>query len=492
MTASTSATTTASTGTTPDVSSTGAGDPGWPAPGPAAVEAARERIAAAAFHEGAGGRVGLELELHLVDIERPGRRPGWDRVTELVRAVDGAGALPGGSRVTTEPGGQVELSGPPYDDVAAAVRGLALDQARLREVATGLGLGLASLGSDPARAPQRVSPAGRYAAMEGHFEHFSSAGAGLAMMTSTAALQVNLDAGPASGWADRLELVRALVPVLVAVSSTSPWLGGRTSGWHSMRQGTWDGIDHGRSGSVGAPAATGAGARGLPDPAALWADYALRGPVMLVAAEPPGPDGPSGEVRAVRERVTLADWLSGAVDLGRVATPADVDYHLSTLFPPVRPRGYLELRSLDALPARWWPAVAALTATLVDDPVAADAARAATEPVAGEWEAAARLGPADPAVHRAALTCLEVAATRVPAAFADDVGELADRWRTGRSLSGELRERVERDGPVAVLLEEATTPEPVAGPHPPTLAPPPTTPGPREPSTDHPTPGGHR
>ena len=449
----------------------------WPAPGPAAVEAARERIAAAAFRDSTVGRVGLELELHLVDLVDPGRRPGWDRVVELVGAVAASGPLPGGSRVTTEPGGQVELSGPPYDGVTAAVGALARDEARLREVAAGLGLGLASLGADPAREPRRLSPAGRYAAMEQHFEHFSVGGAGLSMMTSTAALQVNLDAGPAAGWADRLELVGALVPVLVALSSTSPWLGGRSSGWHSMRQGTWDGIDHGRSGSVGPLGAVGAGVVGGTspdrDPAAQWADYALRGPVMLVAAEPPGPAGPTGEVRAVRGRATLEDWLRGTADLGRPATPADVDYHLSTLFPPIRPRGYLELRSLDALPARWWPAVAALTATLVDDPVAADAARAATQAVDGGWEAAARLGPADPALHRAASACLDVAARRVPASFADDVGALAEQWSAGRSLSGHVRARIERDGPQAVLLDEARSAAP-------------------EIPTDAPTRGGHR
>ena len=65
--------------------------------------------------------------------------------------------------------------------------------------------------------------------------------------------------------------------------------------------------------------------------------------------------------------------------------------HLSTLFPPVRPRGYLELRCLDALPDRWWPAVAALVTTLVDDPVAADEAAEACAPVADAWHTAVRL-----------------------------------------------------------------------------------------------------
>ena len=71
---------------------------------------------------------------------------------------------------------------------------------------------------------------------------------------------------------------------------------------------------------------------------------------------------------------------------------ADLDYHLTTLFPPVRPRGYLELRCLDALPDRWWPALAALTVTLADDPVAADAAAELCAPVADSWETAARHG----------------------------------------------------------------------------------------------------
>ena len=69
---------------------------------------------------------------------------------------------------------------------------------------------------------------------------------------------------------------------------------------------------------------------------------------------------------------------------------ADLDYHLTTLFPPVRPRGYVEIRCLDALPDRWWPALAALVATLVDDPVAADEAAELCAPVADAWQTAAR------------------------------------------------------------------------------------------------------
>ena len=91
---------------------------------PAALDAAVERITRAALRPGPVGRVGLELEGHLVDVAAPGRRVRWP---EIRTVLDGLGVLPGRSRVTVEPGGQVELSGPPAPDVdtavAASVRG---------------------------------------------------------------------------------------------------------------------------------------------------------------------------------------------------------------------------------------------------------------------------------------------------------------------------------------------------------------------------------
>ena len=299
--------------------------------GPDPLSAARERIRSGALRDGPLGQVGLELELHLVDLRAPAERPSWRRVLELVAAVEAGASLPGGSSVTLEPGGQVELSTPPQPDVVEAVSALGRDERVLRAHAAELGLGLAALGTDPARPPQRVNPGARYVAMERHFEHLSTGGSGLAMMTSTAALQVNLDAGPAAGWRDRLELARSLVPVLVALTSTSPWLGGRTSGWHSMRQGTWDGIDHGRTD----PVRTGDG----DDPVEQWVDYALRAPLLLVPAE-----REDDVMTPLTRRVSLQEWLRGEGGLHRAPTARDVDYHLSTLFPPVRLRGYLELR----------------------------------------------------------------------------------------------------------------------------------------------------
>lgn len=397
------------------------------------VEVARRHVAEAALTDGSTGRVGLELELHLVDLADAGRRPTWSEVRALAECI---GPLPAGSLVTLEPGGQIELSTPPAADVVASVTALRADREVLREQLATQGFGAAPLGADPARPVARVSPSPRYLAMEQHFDALGCAGAGKAMMSATAALQVNLDAGPAAGWAARMALIDTMVPMLVALSSTSPYLGGRSSGWHSMRQGTWQGIDHARSDPI-------AGG----EPAAAWAAYALDAPVMLLRA--------GGALEPVTGRVSFGDWLRGTAPFGRRPTTADLDYHLTTLFPPVRPRGYVELRCIDAMPDRWWPAMTAVTTTLVDDPAAADEASAWCEPVAGRWEAAARHGLEDSGVRRAVTGCLEVASRRCPAGLRAEVEDLAELIVSGRTPSGELRRRAEAVGPLGVLEEEA-------------------------------------
>jgi glutamate--cysteine ligase len=92
------------------------------------VAQASEHICRVALTPGGTGRVGLELEGHLVDLDAPAARVPWDRVRAVVGSV---GPLPGGSRVTVEPGGQVELSGPPAQGVEGAVTALRADRAVL-------------------------------------------------------------------------------------------------------------------------------------------------------------------------------------------------------------------------------------------------------------------------------------------------------------------------------------------------------------------------
>jgi glutamate--cysteine ligase len=158
----------------------------------------------------------------------------------------------------------------------------------------------------------------------------------------------------------------------------------------------------------------------------------------------------------VRSAVPFARWASGAVRLAdRGPTAADLDVHLTTLFPPVRLRGYLELRYLDMTPPRWWPAVAAVTATLMDDPAAADLAAEATEASAGLWTCAARDGLADPRLARAARRCLDIAAGRVPAGLAPAVADLAELVESGRCPGDLLAGRIAQVGAPAAFEELA-------------------------------------
>lgn len=400
---------------------------------PLDVEAVRERVAAAALRPSEVGSVGLELERHVVDLRDPASRVGWDRLTGVLAGF----TPPRGSKVTLEPGGQVELSTLPGDGVAAAVEALRVDADALDARLAGELLVLQSTGTDPLRAPQRVNPASRYVAME---RHFASVGdtAGPAMMSSTASLQVNLDAGPAHGWADRLAHVHRLLPVFVALAASSPLQRGARTGWVSARQRIWRELEPGRSRAGTATS----------DPAGAWAEFALAAPVMFVR-------GGDGEFVPVRGSVPFAAWADGSARLeDRSPTAADVDAHLTTLWPPVRLRGFLELRVLDAVPRAWWPGLAAVVVTVVDDPVAADRAAEAVGPVADAHLEAARDGLADPRIRAAALGVLEAAAAATPPGPAADVERWVEAVTRGRGPGDLVRDRFERSGPTACLTAE--------------------------------------
>jgi glutamate--cysteine ligase len=406
------------------------------APNIPSLDAAVSHVAAGALSSTSSRRVGLELEFHLFHGSAPGRPIVWSDVQSVLGEL---GALPGDSRVSVEPGGQLELSTPPLTDVASAVAALRGDEQVLARAARDAGLFLVSVGADPVRPSRRLNLAERYNAMERHFDAIGGGAAGRAMMSSTAALQVNLDAGHPSQWAVRLRRMHAVGPALVAMSACSPALAGRASGWRSMRRQAWGQLDPARCG----PAVL------RDDPADAWASYALAAPVMMVR------DGRGGGCRPVVSRMSFADWVKGSHTVARAATFSDLDYHLTTLFPPVRPRGFIELRYLDAVPHRWWPALAAMTVTLLDDEVAADHAEEACLPVSGAWTAAARRGLSDTAISRAAIRCAEIAAQRCPPALRPEVEAFANMVAVGRCPGDRLREAVAQRGPIGLVGEAA-------------------------------------
>ncbi|MGB3482551.1 MAG: ergothioneine biosynthesis glutamate--cysteine ligase EgtA [Mycobacterium sp.] len=399
--------------------------------------AAAHHIAGASLVDAPLGQVGLEVEAHCFDRTEPGRRPTWDQITSVVASLP---ALPGGSAVTIEPGGAVELSGPPLSAALPAITAMAADRAVLDAAFAEAGLGLVLLGADPLRAPQRINPGPRYAAMERFFVASGSADAGAAMMTSTSSIQLNLDAGPRAGWAARVRLAHALGPTMVALAANSPLRNGQFTGWVSSRQQVWGQLDSARCGPILGISAD--------DPAAEWARYALKAPLMLVRS----PDG--SEASPMLDWVPFAEWADGAIELGdRRPTTADLDYHLTTLFPPVRPRGWLEIRYLDSLPDALWPAVAFTLATLLDDPAAAELAAETVEPVATAWDAAARVGLADRHLHTAARRCVEIAAEVVPPELAGSMELLTDMVERGRTAGDDFSDAVVRHGLDAAIMD---------------------------------------
>ncbi|MGY4713105.1 ergothioneine biosynthesis glutamate--cysteine ligase EgtA [Mycolicibacterium sp. CBM1] len=392
-------------------------------------------IAGSSLTDGPVGRVGLELEAHCFDLSDMRRRPGW---SELSDVIAGVGPLPGGSAVTVEPGGAVELSGPPATGPLPAITALAADRQVLQTAFAEAGLGLVLLGADPLRRPHRVNPGARYLAMEQFFVASRTAGAGAAMMTSTASIQVNLDAGPRDGWADRVRLAHALGPTIIALSANSPLLSGRFTGWQSTRQRVWGQLDSARCGPI-----LGASAD---DPCTDWARYALKAPVMLVHAPEPV---------AVTDHVPFADWADGLVLLGgRRPTAADLDYHLTTLFPPVRPRRWLEIRYLDSVSDAVWPAVVFLLTSLLDDPALAGYAAEAVEPVATAWDLAARVGLADKRLFAAANRCVELVADRVPAGLSEPMQRLVENVEDGRCPADDFADLVIRVGIEGAVLQQ--------------------------------------
>jgi len=177
------------------------------------------------------------------------------------------------------------------------------------------------------------------------------------------------------------------------------------------------------------------------DPATEWARYALKAPVMMVH-NPSAPDA-----LAVTDWVPFVDWADGRVPLGdRRPTVVDLEYHLTTLFPPVRPRQWLEIRYLDSVPDAVWPAVVFTLVTLLDDPVAADLAAEAVEPVATAWDTAARVGLRDRRLYAAANTCVALAAERAPAELADAMQRLAGNVERGRCPGDDFSDDVIEHG----------------------------------------------
>ncbi|MCF3122635.1 ergothioneine biosynthesis glutamate--cysteine ligase EgtA [Streptomyces arenae] len=400
------------------------------------------------FKTGPPRTTGVELEWLVHEPGLPHLPVPTARLEEAYAALR---ALPLNSSVTVEPGGQLELSSLPAASLTDLLSAMRADLRAVRDALSSRRLTLSGFGADPWRPPSRILREPRYDALESCLDRGGPAGR--RMMCSTASVQICLDAGYEEpgplGYARRWRLAHLLGAVLVAAFANSPLQEGRPTGWRSTRQAVWAGIDPGRS---GAPPLDG-------EPRETWTRHALDAPVMCVKR---GPDeGPW----SVPDGLSFRAWTRGGTP--RPPTRDDLDYHLTTLFPPVRPRGHLELRMVDAQPGEdGWIVPLAVTSALFDDPEAAESAYRAVKPLAERdgppgtppaphsplWLDAARHGPADPELREAAVACFAAAVAALPrmgadADVRDAVATYADQYvARGRCPADDLLDAV-RDTP---------------------------------------------
>lgn len=358
------------------------------------------------FKTGPPRTLGVEVEWLVHELRQPQLPVTPERLEAAYATLR---TVPLKSPLTIEPGGQLELSSPPATSLMECIDTVSADLDTVRTVLAEDGLGLVGVGHDPWHPPRRFLHEPRYDAMEACLDRTGTAGRH--MMCTSASVQVCVDAGYEEpgplGHERRWQLAHLLGAVLVAAFANSPLIGRQPTGWRSTRQLLW--MEIGVAGRAGGPPPDG-------EPRDAWTRHVLDAPVMCVRN-----DGGPWELP---EDLTFREWTRSGTP--RRPTRADLDYHLTTLFPPVRPRGHLELRMIDAQPGEdGWIVPLAVAAALFDDPEATESAHRAVKPLAERalnlpaphnplWTDAARYGLADPELREAAVACFAAALEALP------------------------------------------------------------------------------
>ena len=296
---------------------------------------------------------------------------GWEPIMEGPNII-GLSDVTGGGAISLEPGGQFELSGAPVATIHRTCSELMAHLAQLRQIAEPLGIGFLGLGMTPSwtRAEAPVMPKGRYRIMTAYMPKVGDHG--LDMMYRTCTVQANLDFSSEADMVKKLRVSLALQPVATALFANSPFTEGRPNGYLSFRSEIWRDTDADRSGMLPFAFEPGMGYE-------RYADYALDVPMYFVKR---------GERYIDVAGRSFRDLLAGRLaELpGERATVSDWANHLSTIFPEVRLKRYLEMRGSDAGPWRVLPSLSAYWVGLLYDNASLDAAYDLTKP----WSAQER------------------------------------------------------------------------------------------------------
>src|SRR5216683_2616549 len=296
---------------------------------------------------------------------------GWEPIIENGNVI-GLFDVPGGGAISLEPGGQFELSGAPLETVHQTCSELMAHLAQVKEIAGPLGIGFLGLGMTPnwSRAEIPMMPKGRYRIMTAYMPKVGKYG--LDMMYRTCTVQTNLDYSGEADMVKKLRVSLALQPVATAMFANSPFTEGRPNGFLSFRSEIWRDTDPDRAGMLPWAFEPGMGFE-------RYVDYALDVPMYFVkrgdkyidVAGQSFRDLLAGKLASMQgERPTLSDWAN----------------HLTTIFPEVRLKRFLEMRGADSGPWRRLSALPALWVGLLYDD---DCLEAAWDLVKG-WSAAER------------------------------------------------------------------------------------------------------
>ena len=284
---------------------------------------------------------------------------GWEPILDGENII-GLYDVTGGGAISLEPGGQFELSGAPVATIHQTCTELQAHLAQLREIARPLGIGFLGLGMAPTwtREEVPVMPKQRYKIMR---EYMPKVGAyGLDMMFRTCTVQTNLDFGSEADMVKKLRVSLALQPIATALFANSPFTEGKPNGFLSFRSEVWRDTDNDRAGMLPWAFEQGMGFE-------RYVDYALDVPMYFVKR---------GETYIDVAGQSFRDLLAGKLDTvpGERASISDWSNHLTTIFPEVRLKRYIEMRGADSGPWHRLPALPALWVGLVYDDTALDAA----------------------------------------------------------------------------------------------------------------------
>ncbi len=294
---------------------------------------------------------------------------GWAPIMEAGNII---GLEKDGANISLEPGGQLELSGAPLENIHQTCNEVHTHLKEVRDIAERIGAGFIGLGAAPEWTHEQmpVMPKGRYRLMTGYMGKVGTHGT--QMMYRTCTVQVNLDFASEADMVKKLRVALALQPVATALFANSPFFEGKVNGHQSWRARIWRDLDPARTGMLPFVFEDGFGFE-------RWVDYALDVPMYFVYRDGKYIDALGQSFR---------DFLEGKLPAlpGEKPTLSDWADHLTTLFPEARIKQYLEMRGADGGPWRRLCALPALWVGLMYDQSALDAAW----DICKDWDAETR------------------------------------------------------------------------------------------------------